>query len=262
VAIAGRRQDTGGMDTEDPHESIESSAIADADGDRLGIKHLLIWTALCGLCLASNRWLDPTGDGFGGDQRVRVSAVLRCLSEGATLGFPLAWWANRRNGRSFPRHPGDWLWLLAFLDLVVWLGVFVTSYVVGPRIRDDGLDLLVITIQVRACMALLIDIVGIMCVRRPLRWCAYMWLRLLPSTLWAVVIVGIGWWGMEYAWSVAFVDGLSYALPVIALFLGLWDWRVKAHFTWTHWVGVGIIVWALPIRIAIELTKAWASGGG
>jgi uncharacterized membrane protein YczE len=28
------------------------------------------------------------------------------------------------------------------------------------------------------------------------------------------------------------------------------------------WVGVGIIVWALPIRIAIELTKAWFSGSG
>src|SRR5688572_3566477 len=100
-----------GGETPDERELFTESPPEQAgDNSPLGIKHLLVWTALCAVYLAVARWFASSNEHVSMDHRWQTSVVMNSLSNGALFAVPLMWWTRRHNKTRFPKHPGEWVW--------------------------------------------------------------------------------------------------------------------------------------------------------
>jgi hypothetical protein len=102
-----------------PHPADPSTG---PDEPRLGILHLLAWTACVAVYLgvqriAGQRLDDPTGP-FGGTYNA-VIATLGSIACGAALGGLILWGTRRWRGLAFPKHPGEYLLVVTGLHLAL-----------------------------------------------------------------------------------------------------------------------------------------------
>jgi hypothetical protein len=254
LATPPAARDTAAMQSE-PGMGESEPIVLPPGGGRLSIRHLLVWTAICGLYLAWYRWahLDDAQAARGSDGiMLRARAVLACLNGGAALGVGLLWW-SRRAARDFPAYPGEWLWLARGSRAFVGLAAATAVTLLTVRLQPGYANRYTAIWGVAIGLFLLIDVLALRQVRSPRRWRAYMWVRLLTEVLSALSFVTVSvfswWWGTFPIWW--FVMSLPTLSAVCVLIVGFCDWRAPESYPWTHWVGIGIVAWDIPVYAVV-----------
>jgi len=203
------------------------------DVPRLGIRHLMLWTACCGLFLGAVRALFVDDDGSFSRFQSSVFVVWHCLYAGAVLTACLLCVPWMRAGIRFPQEPGEWLLIHSAVTFVVSLGT--RAILISP------LELyLPIGESVATCWLYLVPL----CVARaPRRWrCAFA--LLLVRDILVVLAMVVFSWGIE-------LDYAQIWFPICVLsFVVALDLKSRTRYRWTHWVGMSFYLLNLLVAAA------------
>jgi hypothetical protein len=107
----------------EPPPATADDASAKVSCPRLGLIHLLMWTACVAVWLGLQRVVGQlfwnSAHPFGDSILKIADTVLTSLGNGAALGGLLLWVARRRRGLPFPKHPGEYLLVVLGLSEVL-----------------------------------------------------------------------------------------------------------------------------------------------
>jgi hypothetical protein len=246
------------MSPEEPEHAPASpdDASADVSSPRLGLIHLLTWTA----CVAANLGLRRYLTGLAGGPDVAEEAylagvtVLHSVCWGAVLGGVLMWIARRLRGLPFPQHPGEYLLVVlglevawVFADASAVLAIGAAYWMSWPRI----------ILSIGCCS--LVFVWPVLRVARP-RW-RFFFVALLADRvldrllLWRVVLYGpTVAWTLMFAWPRWI---LLVSVPVLLVFAVLRDWRRGDRYPWTHWVGVAVLLCLTVVDVVGPFVLTW-----
>jgi hypothetical protein len=203
---------------------------------RLGIIHLMVWTACVAVHLSIMRSLWPAD---GSTEPALIPWMLSSVGGGAALGGLLLWAARRIRGERFPRHPGEYLLIVEGLCMAFFLAIWTPIWIFLLRIEDyfyfyftvpevaiSGLYLVQTTIFLWAAVKVRV---------RRWRWFFLAWsgTTLLSMPLLCCGVLQIG--GSQQVAHLV-IGGWLVAVVLKDHFQGL-------RFPWTHWLGVAIRFW-------------------
>lgn len=218
--------------TEEARGEGPSGALPEADVPRLGIRHLMLWTACCGLFLGIERALFVGDDGSFSRFQSPVY-VWHCVYNGAALTACLLWVPWKRAGIRFPSEPGEWLLILAAVFFVVSFGTrailaspLQLYWPIGESVATCWLFL------VPFCLA-----------RAPNRWETAFALFLARDILVVLAIIVFSW-GIELDYG-----QIWFPICVLSLVVAL-DLKSRTRYRWTHWVGVSFYLLHLLVAAA------------
>lgn len=208
---------------------------------RLGIIHLLVWTACVAFLLGINQSFPSSFSPGDRANRISLAFGIQSLGAGAGLAGLLLWGWRRYRGRAFPRYPGEYF--LVAIGLTVALSVPFTIWFcflaasVGTR---GGLSsaMRMVTGWIWAQTILF----GIVYLAAAIRMKATRW-RLVFLLCLGIAIarrsdILLRLFPIFPTWL-----ALSFAGDVF-LGVALWlDWRQKLRYPWPHWLGIAIIFW-------------------
>ncbi len=244
------------MDQSDPFQSRFGRQEAPAhpamsgegvDRPRLGIIHLLVWTACTGVLLGWTRLLQSV-DALPAPEGAThvVYAVMRSIGNGASWTALLVWIARRRRGIPFPVHPGE-RYLVA-LGITTTLEASMGLFTVLSFLWDDTIGPWRLTQLMTYAVGNLAAAIVWLQARRSVRSRPWRFVFLLVSISYAI-------WALPFC---CFSFGLFYAPPLIyssalygplllvaAMLLGIaaGDLRKGRRHPWTHWAGVFTGLW-------------------
>ena len=244
------------MTDETPAAEGPSGPQPELDVPRLGIRHLMLWTACCALYLGLYRVLFLVQDGSSDEVQDAVFAILFSLSAGASFAacaLCVPWnWAGIR----FPYEPGEWMLAVAGVSLVVgiafWAGVHYflewfgwrefRYWIIGGMLATCWLHL------VPLCLA-----------RVTRRWRIVFALLLVRDV--AVVLAHAASMLTFPDWSIEVEVG-GFALAVVVIGVAAFaDLRAEKRYRWTHWAGVFFSLWTHLVAAvqlaAIYLSQPW-----
>jgi hypothetical protein len=206
---------------------------------RLGILHLLVWTACvavyCGL--AQSLGLNERNpDAFD-----MTLSVLRSLGVGAALGGVLLWAARRRRGLAFPVHPGEYLLVVKGINIAC----LVLFY--GGAKRSGLLDLH--SLLIWRCLTILLNLIY----GAALAWAIHR----VKASRWRLFFIILG--ADLCSCCVSGLLSLGYqSLTVLGdiVLVGvlLKDRADGLRYPWPHWVGIGTKLWLSTIA-AISIVR-------
>ena len=166
---------------------------------------------------------------------------------GARLAGLVLLIARRRSGLSFPRHPGEWLWVAMACSLVVGTSADLGLFLAGRSLRNPflhaGCDL-------AAC--------AIFLVARRFAGAAR-WQRFFS---WVVIVnlARAAWWPFVHATRGRFFvmfwplhTAITTLLPIVpGVVLAAVVFRERRHgprYPWPHWVGVGLYLYGCLLHV-------------
>lgn len=194
---------------------------------RLGIAHLLAWTACVAVYFSITRTLYGA-DPAGGPVAPVLIWFLEGLGSGTALGGLPLLVVRRRRGLSFPGQPGETLWVL--LGLGAAIGLAVSLLVSGAAALGGGR----------------VDLPS-MLYYRPFS-------PVTSLVLGGVYLIVAGHLGVR-RWRVYFVaaaagnlfsccmPGFRFFSSVVLAVVALKDASEQVGYRWTHWLGVGLDLW-------------------
>ena len=195
--------------------------------------HILVWVVCATAWLGLMQLLIPL-QGYGTACGLRE--LLECPAVGAALGGLLMWAKRRWQGIRFPVSPGEFLIILfgtvftARTVELLLIGVYpwgVIPFAVLTRLAMVGICVLAVCRSTDWVWKgfFVLQVVTSLCflaVYFPKWTAAHVCVRMLPTCLW-----------------------ISLILLIVALLCGFYRHR---RFPWTHWLGVGILVWSVVIE--------------
>ena len=243
------------MAREEPEQppAIPDEASADVSCPRLGLIHLLAWTACVALCLGLQRvvgqlFWNPARP-FGDSVLKIASTVLTSLGNGAALGGLLLWVARRRRGLPFPEHPGEYLLVVLGLGEVVRWSYSLLLLPVTPATLTRNMALLYGR-EVLAVVVLLWPLLAV----RSRRWRVFFGAMLASRALMLLYwVLSLSWLSLR---APATFSGLllsclvllvaADAILVVIVLRERWG---GVRYPWTHWAGVAVALWLALIGI-------------
>lgn len=235
--------------TTEPPETPDApvSAGASADGARLGIAHLLAWTACTAVYLGLTRSLH-LGPAVPGSGAATPLWALQGMGAGAALGGLLLLVARKLRGVPFPVHPGEMLLVVTGVSVVLAMvtsAVLLTAIVHVEAEVPAGLWFVGFSLAEIGCAALYL---GAAIRVRVLRWRLYFLVAAGAIGLRAVSLRG----GSVLEVLLFLLPAL--ALPVLLSVMVAADFIHRCRYPWTHWAGIAAALW-LGVLHAINL--AW-----
>ncbi len=239
----------------EPPPATPDDTSADVSCPRIGILHLLVWTACVALYLAILRFLWQRAGAVLPDLGLCWAAltVLDSVCWGTALGGLVLWIARRWRGLAFPQHPGEYMLVVLGLD-VAWrfvdafavLGIGPTSWTVHAR--------LIVTL---ACYSL-IYVWPALSVGR-LHWRIFFLTLLAKRLADALMRQGLMYLWLARVWDiVTFVNNAPILLiPALLAVIFSKDRRDGNRHPWTHWVGVALVLWLVVGRMITSSLCAW-----
>lgn len=215
---------------------------SDMVAPRLGIAHLLVWTACCAVFLGVARLLANRPAGVAG----AIFLVLVAVGDGAAWAGLVITLARLLRGKTWPIEPGQWL--LALLGVVVAVELTTESGVAG-RLRNPQ----AVVMAAAACAL----VAPLFSRRLEMRW---KWLFGVLSLLYAFPILTsvIDWQidlpqVVERAASQLTAKRLEATTALGATALAVFD-SDRRNRNWLHWAGIVAALWlALMPPIAQRL---------
>lgn len=115
---------------------------------RLGIIHIMIWTACIALAFAITRSLgvwQQIGEQWDASEtllQIGSAAFVcgHCVFFATALGGVLLWVARRRRRFAFPRHPGEWLLAAFSVSLMLTQTTWIAMLALDPLVVQSGSD--------------------------------------------------------------------------------------------------------------------------
>ena len=227
---------------------------------RLGIMHLLVWTACVAVYFSVVRALVPP-DWAPRLEPSLILAVGAEIGRATALGGLLIWVARRYRRLPFPEQPGETFLVLLGIDaarivlsLPIGYGVELGAIPWWAQALFSSLAVLLI------CVLYLIAAVR----TKTLRWRVYFITVLAASAI--VVLLPLSLMLAESLLGPTFTAGrrlipflpdLPRLLPgAVLLFVAVKDARQGLRYRWTHWLGTGIGLWNGLLGI---LSAAWVT---
>jgi hypothetical protein len=208
---------------------------------RLGILHLLVWTACVALYMGlasalegSTSLLEETTGRF------RIAAgVLYGIGWGTALAGVVLMMARSYCGHPFPVYPGEYLWVLTGLDVVVRLATTILLLLVLALSKPVAEAVwLLRALQLLAAFGLYVWVFSWVVTRVKMRrW----------RTFFLVIPASYGiWLGLLYGgfdqWTITrYVPQFLIATTLTGV--ALIDLVDRRRYSWTHWFGVGTRLW-------------------
>lgn len=217
---------------------------------RLGIIHLLVWTACVAMVLGSDQTFSAVFSHGQDKSGVILARGLAALGSGAGLGGLFLWGWRRRHGRPFPRHPGEYLLVVIGLSAILSMlmeGVLCALVVpVKEAIPSTSWLLPVWTCSDALACGAMYSVAA---------WCVTAWrwkaafLVCLTVTILRTLI------SLLDAYSS--VSWLVVSLPTdLAILIAiLIDLRHRLRFPWPHWLGIVIFYWDTIVSLVWMLLR-------
>ena len=209
----------------------DSSSTPEREQPRVGIRHLLVWTACVAVYFCLTR---PAHDAFQGpDAPFPLFWLLHGVGAGTALGGLLLWAARRRQGLPFPSQPGEWILILHGLVTVVRITGAVLLAFVAPL--ATATNCYAITLSLADWIAIALYLIAATRVKTR-RW------RIGLIAL--AVINLVGWNPFDALLSIAVLAAV--VLP---------DVRQGVRWRWTHWLGVAIESWTCTTILILAVWR-------
>jgi hypothetical protein len=224
----------------------------EAGGTRLGIAHLLVWTACTALYLGLTRSLHLVPAVPGSGAAIALWS-LQGIGAGAALGGLLLLMARMFRGVPFAVHPGEMLLGVTAVSVVlatVTCAVLLTAIVYVEGEPPAGLWFVGFSLAQLACVSLYLG--AALRVHVP-RWRFYFLL-----TAGAIGLRGVGLLGETHSGILLWLLP-ELALPVLLSVIAAADLIHRCHYPWTHWLGIATALW-LGVLQAINM--AWMAMAG
>lgn len=184
------------------------------DPPRLGIVHLLVWTACVAVVLGLNRLIlrDRPIEGTEG-----IWLLLVGISGGTALGGLVLYYARRYRGLPFPVAPGDYLLVVHGIDFGLRLAVFPLFWM-SPFRDVPSLPFIFWSGLGATCFSRVLMLWPAKRVKEP-HWHRCFWTMFVGIFLFFGLIV-------LFVLLVALIE----------------DYSKKRTYPWTHWVGIALEV--------------------
>jgi hypothetical protein len=217
-----------------------SETVADASlHDRLGIVHLMMWAAATALYMGVQRLLIPPQFVTNLQGVQLASMVAEGIGGGAAIAGVLLALGRWFKHMAFPIHPGEWLWLVVGLKIIVSLAIsaslLVLNYLAFPIVFG---------------LSAILFLFGAVGSRRFALWRVFFLVACSVSAVQCgLVLVKPGLFfssaGNPTSDLMRFT-ALFFAepmLPLAILIVPLWhDLKRRESLPWTHWAGMGAYV--------------------
>ncbi|MBN2473941.1 MAG: hypothetical protein JXB62_05005 [Pirellulales bacterium] len=183
--------------------------------------------------------------------------VLAGLGTGTALGALVLWTARHYRGLPFPKHPGEYLWLVhGAAGLVMAAACALLQLFNSLQLtQTDTLtpDVLILHSLPTGAAALAFLIAA---VRLPIRrWRVFLLLAFATELLWILSLFSSWMWAFYEVlhWSNRLLYFLCNGVLVTIVIMDLLQRR---RYPWTHWVGIAINLWLCVIALAFQI---WAT---
>jgi hypothetical protein len=212
---------------------------------RLGILHLLGATTCVAiyLGLAQTAQLITADLAEGADRSLifEASSVLHGLGSGIALAGLLLWFARRRRGIPFPRHPGEYMLVVQAMICLLGLGFqFLVAYL--RVLSEEETSALPMYFWLDKIWVVLSLVHALLWMVADLRIRIRRWQRFFFLCAGAHVLGGF----LHCAGVNEFIAAhyLLYVLVTIVLVvIVVRDHRQGMRYPWSHWLGVGLRFW-------------------
>jgi hypothetical protein len=214
---------------------------------RLGILHLLVWTA----CVAVYFSIATSFRSDDYVPRLEASLVLAVgveMGRATALGGLLLLAARRYRRLPFPSQPGETLLVLLGVGSATWLGM---RFLNDRAVNAAPMSLLLCQVLAASAMVALGVLYLAAAIRtRSLRWRVYFATVLLGGILSILLpLFLIRGWGPGPNAVAASLH--AWLLPfAVLLVVAVKDAAQRPRYRWTHWLGVGIGLWNGAISAA------------
>jgi hypothetical protein len=223
---------------------------------RLGIRHLLLWTACAAVYLAMYQgFFAGAVDAF--DRIYAILTALHSIAGGVLLMGVLFWLARRLQRVPFPSSEGEVLWLALGLILLADMARLPAIYWwTGGRGTERDVLLLITTTITFGILGLTAGVWLLIAIFRTRK---RLWRALFGVALAGLVLKTFGcvsWFGFYFGpfslmWFVLLTAGSLLATAA------LWqDWLRTPRPPWTHWAGTACCAWQCLLGL-VELGAYW-----
>lgn len=214
---------------------------------RLGIVHLLVWTACVAFLLGIDRFFSSSFAPGDRANRILLAFGIQALGAGAGLGGLLLWGWRRYHGQPFPYYPGEYFVVIAgavsalYVPLKVSLSFMAASAATGDR-------LYLMTAMAWTCAPGLVAVIAYLV--SAIRMKVTRWRVVFLLNLGFVILRRFGVLLSPFPglapWIELYLIFLADAIVGIALWL---DYRQKSRYPWTHWLGIAIFYWGTVVQL-------------
>lgn len=214
------------------------------DPPRIGVVHLVVWTAGVAVYLSLERargqMFGPSPP-FSGTLLEIGSSILESLAYGAALAGLLLWAARRWRGLPFPKHPGEYLLAVVGLNQALrFLYVFLAYPVTNERLTL--VTALMHGYHALQCLVLVWPLLAV----KSRRWRVFFG-TLLASHILLFLHIALP---VRVLLTPAISPGLlvssivlHVAADAILLAIVLKNRWEGIRYPWTHWLGVAVRLW-------------------
>jgi len=226
-------------------------AIVLPDQPRLGIIHIMLWTAGSAVILAVYRAL-AAWDELPGQQQVflQVRQILFSMSYGAAVGGLGVFLVRKLRGVPYPLYPGHWILLNAGILTVL---SFAAWAVIATQIDDEDFRAQHLAWNVWAgadsVIGAAVYFYPTWRLREGTRWTLYFSAQIVISLVYVEIVLAEQVFDPWYTlrWDLAPV--FATATAILLLVAVLLDWRSQLRRDWLHWTGVTVCVAGLSLSV-------------
>lgn len=234
----------------DPPEPILTPPVLaeQEDEPRLGIIHLLVWTACVAMYLGLLRGLEQPGTGEF-PEGYWVFNCLAGIGSGTALGGLVLWIARRYRGLRFPNHPGEYLWIALGI-----LGVFGMVHRAALQLLDQTLFAFEMLQLLYFAVSAIVFLVAAIRVKTG-RWRFIFFVVVtVDAVMCLIVLVTVVLWQSDdmFLWTVL-SPARFLVVNVMLLVVVLMDLFQHRRYPWSHWVGPAIQLWYFVIYIGFRV---------
>lgn len=217
---------------------------------RLGIIHLLIWTACVALVLGIDQSFSSGFPTLHCENRM-ATALVQSMGGGTALAGLLIWARRRYRGQAFPRYAGEYFLVVFGILTALYLANEVSGCVLmqlGEHRRGSSHMRLIrggwnCTLALAPIVAYLASTIRLKAMRWRVVFLLCLGIEILTDLQGPVLLPH----------EVASFFALSFASDA-AVGVALWlDWRQGLRYPWPHWLGVAAFYWRVVLQMSAFL---------
>lgn len=215
--------------TPDPYQGAEP---------RLGIIHLLVWTACVAFLLGINQSFPSSLPQAGSAARLAMGMGFQSLGNGAALAGLLLWGWRRYGGRAFPRFPGEYFLVILGVISALSIPSTVIEWFLAASTDSAGEWAWIAALMGWGCayglVAAIAYLVAAVHMKARRRRAVFLLCLGIGILRWSAILLTHG----TVAWHA--LGFIADAIVGTALWL---DWRDRLRYPWPHWLGIAVLFW-------------------